>query len=236
LEGHPVGKAIRAVVGVLAVVACLLAVRHIYLKRTVAGNVAKVDDRYEEATTVEDFTSLKQEYEAFLAKAPTGSDRRHLQGRIASCEAWIAFLHTTDRPSIRKYEDCIEKMKKAKELTGDIQSVWSRKIAEFERRYKEALGPDLAKMRAEHERLSKMPFAQAVADLETLYRWRGIWHEQGLYVDDKEREGIFAKARQMLLDNYARLFEESIAKAKTATGKSEEALSIRSAPLGPGPG
>ena len=225
-------KIIRPIVGIIAIVAIALAGRHIYHQRTVGGDVVKVDEEYSKAKTLEDFQRVKQSYEALLPKATTDSVRKVIEGQIAGCDAWAAFMVTSGRPSIRGYEGCIKKMEKAKELTGDQQGVWSKKLTEFRMRHKEAMGPDIKKMRSEYARLSGMPFAKAMGDLETLFRWRQIWHDQDMYKSDKEREEVFAKTRKLLFENYCRRFEASIAKARKTKGKSEEALSIRSAPLG----
>lgn len=225
------GKIVRPIMGVVAVIAIIWAVRHMQQKRFVTTKLGPINAEYEEAKTPEQFTKLKQDYEALLGKVPS-SHRPYVEGQVASCVAWLAFLDTSGRPSIRKYEDCIRKMEKAKELAGDKQGVWAKKLTEFRGRHKEALGPDVPKMQSEYARLSKMPFGNAMADLETLYRWRKIWHDQDMHLTDKAREGIFAQARTILLTNYCRMFEESIVKARKTKGKSEAALSAKAAPMG----
>jgi hypothetical protein len=226
-----VGKVIRPIIGVVAIIAILLALRQVQQKRFMASEVGPIDQKYTDAETEADFTQIKGLYEAVLPKT-SGKDRQYVEGKIASCEAWLAFLKTSARPSIRKYEDCIAKMEKAQKLTGDPEGVWAKKLAEFRARHREAMGPDLAKMRADYEEFSKMGFQVALDKLETLYRWKQIWNEQDMYVQDKERNEVFEKVRLILLDGYSKMFEASIPKARAAKGSSEEALSTRAMPLG----
>ena len=224
-------KVVKPIVVIVAIVAVVLSLQHIRQKRLMVSKVGPVDTRYEEEKTEAEFTELKQDYEKLLGEV-SGKNKGYIEGQVASCEAWLAFLRTSAKPSIRKYEDCIKKMERAQELTGDKQGVWAKKLAEFRPRHKESLGPELATMQSEYGRLSKLPFIKAVSDLETLYRWRKIWHDQDLHVNDAGRNAVFAQTREILLKNYCLRFEQSIQKARKAKGKSEAALSAKSAPLG----
>ena len=225
------GGIVRLIIGVIAVVAIIFALKHVKDKRFLASHLGPVDRLYEDAKTREDFDGLKQDYEAMLAQAGS-KHKAYIEGQIASCEAWMAFHDTSDRPSIRKYADCIAKMEKAQKLSGDKQGVWARTLREFRARHKESQGPTADEMRATFARLAKLSFGKAMADLETLYRWKKIWHDQDLHVKDQDRNATFAKAHKALLAGYCEKFEASIQSARKAKGKSETALSTKSAPLG----
>lgn len=207
-------KAARHIVSIVILIVCAVVGYNVFKGRALAPKIGDLNDRYEAAASPEEFEALKAEYQALLPDA-SGKAQEVIETQIAGCEAWLAFYDTTGKPSIAKFRDAIPKMKRAQELSGDREGVWAANIRTFEERLKESLGPrEVGDMRGRLAALKEKPFPKARRDLETLYLWKTTWERQGEDEVLARQADNFEAIRQYLLENYQRLFEESLAKAQ----------------------
>jgi len=232
--------ALRKTIGVIAIVACAIFVYTVFQKRAFVQDLRTVQDRYADAKSEKDFQECAKLYEGLLDKAPSGDPKRICEGGVASCAAWVSYLDTTGKPSIEKYRGAIKLMEKAKELTGDTQGVWTRKIVVFKKRLKETIGPSPQDMGAQFAAMMKKPFTKTRRAMEDLYFWRFTWKQQKRNQGNPAYEAVFEKARKQMAKDYTVLLREVIAEVrkgpqrKPGQGKltQEDELIFKSRPLG----
>ncbi|HRU07610.1 MAG TPA: hypothetical protein P5137_17750 [Candidatus Brocadiia bacterium] len=224
-------KAARPIVGIVLLAVCAYVLFGIVQKRNFIAKVQKAHELYEKAqdsNQEKDFAEAKKAYEALLPSAPSADLRKVVEGGAAGCEASIAYLDTTAKPSIEKYEKAIAVFKKAKDLTGDKDGEWSKNIKIFEERLKAAIGPSPADIDAQFQKLAKLPFDKAMRDLENLYFWRFSFKQQNRHQGDKAFDAAFDRMMPHMAKGYAVIFEQTIAEASKA-GAADEVLA---APIG----
>jgi len=222
-------KGIRILIGAVALLVCAYVLLRVYKSRQFAQELENAHAVYEAADSPEALQKAKATYEALRPKSRTKEQKRFVEAGIASCEANIAFYDATGRGSIKKYQRLVNLMEKARDLAGDPTGIWAKRLTTFRRRLEEAMGPSLEEMGRQWARLSKMPFQQASVELEALYRWRRIWHDQDMYLNDAAREAIFTSVRKHLIEQYTRALDESIRAAR----RPGASLEVQCAPLGP---
>ena len=132
-------KALRIVLAVVAVVAIAAVVTHGSRRIRSKRALDAANRLYEAAETPEELQKARQAYQAILDGGATGAARRLAEAGGASCEAHVAFLEARGRGSVAKHRNALEKMKRARDLSGDPQEVWADRIATFERELKAKL-------------------------------------------------------------------------------------------------
>ena len=219
-------KAARHIVSIVILVVCAVIALNIYRGRAAAPEVASLNQRYEAAMSPEEFQELKAEYTKLLNRA-TGEAREIVEAQIAGCEAWIAFYETTGRPSVENLQAAIPKLKRAKELSGDRQGVWAENIRKFENLLVISLGPrEPEQIEQEFARIKQQPFTRSIRDLETLYLWKTTWTRQGHDHLVERHADRFEEMRQYLVENFTRIFMDSVAKAQDIQFTDEEMRQI----------
>ena len=234
---HNQGSAGKLVVGLIALAAIIYAGWHVKNKVTARQEVedlSKLEERYLEADTPDEFRSCLQELERMRGEVSSPQARKRIDAWIAGSKAWIAWLDTQAKPSVAKYEDALAKMEKAKELSSKPE-LWARKIESFEERLDRAKGPKtVAEMRRRFAAAKEMSWRRASDDLRALYRWGERWKEAGMHESDTARWQLLEEVRQYLVAGYSERFEQSAAKAQNPpdTLQGKELLLAQAAPLG----
>lgn len=222
-------KTVKVIVGIVVIVGLLWFLYHVWEQRQFKATLDAANAAYAGASSAQDLEKAKAGYEALLAKASGSSQKRAAEAGIAQCDANIAYFAALNKGTIDNYSNALELLRKAKDLTGDLTGEFGNRIAELEPRLKGASGPSLDEMKAELARLKAQPFAEAARGLTALYRWRAIWREQGKYLDDKDREAVFAEAQgilQILRDSYSAIFEKNLAASKLPSASLEDKVKI----------
>lgn len=227
-------QAVKLIILLAVIIVCIIVVRRTLNRHTFNTRLQEAHSLYEAADTPDEFREAKKAYTEMNEVASSREEKRMAEAGIASSDAWIAYLETMRRPDLEGYETTIKHMERAIELTDDPEGVWDGMLAQMRGLYEDALGPSLEEMRDRFARGKKMPFPQAMTDLEALYRWRERWKEQGRHQNDPAREALFDELRAYLLENHIRQFEASIASAREIADddRSMEGLSQVARPLG----
>ena len=221
-------KALKAVAAVVALVVIVWVV--VYANRHMKSRRALDEAHrvYQEAETPEQLQAAKAAYEAVLQSGATGEAKRRAEAGIAGCEAHLALIEARGRGSIEKHRAALEKMRRAKELSGDPDGFWAERIETFEEELTAKLGPTPEQMRRRLEEGKAKPFRQAVEDLEALLRWKTMWKEEGMHQGDAEREAIFQATAEVLRAGYTKEFLDNIAAAREVMEKTDlHALNVK---------
>lgn len=226
-------KALRAVVGIVAVVAILWAAFHTVSKLKAGKALNAANRLFEDAQSAEDFAAAQTAYEAALKQGGPAQAKHLAKVGVACCKAHIAYFNARGKGTLAKHREAIERMKDVKELGGDPDGIWAKRIELFEREAEAKLGPMPEEMRRRLAAFDTKGFAATREDLEALYRWGPRWREDGVYQDDAERKALLSKTRDVLLANYTARFESALKAAQAAAGqKSKEALEAKVPILG----
>ncbi len=227
-------KAVKAVIAIAVILGLIWFLYHIWQQRQFKAQLDAANAAYAKAVTSQEFEQAKQGYEALLPKgrlkigqAHTAEQKRMVQTGLTTCEADLAYFEAMDKGTIDNYTKALDLLKKAKELSGDSNGELAKRIAEIEPRLNQASGPSLEDMKKDLARLKAMPFDQAQRDLAALYRWRTLWHEQGRYVDDKEREAVFSETLTYLKDSYSRILDAYLAASRARGTNATDSDKVR---------
>lgn len=222
------GNPRRLIVAVIAIVVIIFAVMRVVKTVEFRKRFEPAQDAYLDARSSRDFAKVKQQFQALRDIAPAGKPRRLVEAGIAGCEARVVWHQVCDRPSVAGYRDAIARMERARELSGDEQGIWARDIEALARRLDAALGPKtVEELRQRSEALKRLPFEKAQSDIMALYRWREIWRQQDLHLNDAAREAVFREFRGYIESSYCRMFEEAVRKAQ----QPDADLAAKAAPL-----
>jgi len=214
-ENEKGGNLGRLIVAVIAIVVIIFAVMRVVKTVEFKKRFGTVQEAYLDARNSQDFAKVKQQFQTLRDIAPAGKPTRLVEAGIAGCEARIAWHRASDQPSVAGYRDAIARMERARELSGDEQGIWARDIEVFAKRLDAALGPKtVEELRQRSGALKRLPFEKAQADIMALYRWREIWRQQDLHLNDAAREAVFRDLRGYIESSYCRMFEEAVRKAQ----------------------